>query len=180
VACKRAAPEIDGYGEFHVGKSTVADGAACRPMGELTYCSNNASPPIAGQRTATDLYFRGHEDSSPLVEILVTVSACKADAVLADLRKKLGDPDEEAQGKFVWRKKGVVIVSQIEVEAGLCELNFLRADEKQRLEEILSPEKKDEDEGAAAPADGDDAAEAAGGDAGAAGEVTGGDAGGAK
>src|SRR5690606_25954586 len=134
--CKREAPEIDGYGQFHIGKSTLADGYVCTPRGELTYCSNNPSPPLAGHRTDTDLYFRGTADDAPLVEILVAVNACKPAEVDKALREQLGEPDTDRDALRVWKQKAATVVARVPAEPALCEVIFLAQSETERLAQL--------------------------------------------
>lgn len=136
LSCKREAPEIDGYGDFHIGKSTLADGYVCTPRGELTYCSNNPSPPLAGHRTDTDLYFRGTGDDAPLVEILVTASACDPAVVERELIEQLGQPDTDRDALRVWEQKSAKVVARLPAEPALCELIFLAPGETERFAQL--------------------------------------------
>ena len=148
LACSRPKKEIDGYGLFHLGTSTIADGYACAPSGELTYCSNNPSPPLAGHKTTTDLYFRGAEKSAPLVEILVGVNACRPDDVAADLVETLGEPSESGQTYLLWRQESAIIVARLPVEPGVCEVSFVAPTERARLAELRGEEPTEKASGA--------------------------------
>lgn len=147
VACDRPKPEIDGFGDFHIGKSTIADGYVCSRRGELTYCSNNPSPALAGHTTSTDLYFRGKGDDAPLVEILVAVNACKDDVVSAALEKKLGDPGERAGDVSMWKQKSAIVVARLPAEPGICEISFLAPTETERIAELMGEKVKEGDKG---------------------------------
>lgn len=136
LACEREAPEIDGYGSFHIGRTTLADGYVCTPDGDLTFCSNNPSPALAGHQTTTDLYFRGSADDAPLVEILVAVRACDESKVQAALREKLGAPTKAEGATRVWTQKSAIVVARLPAEPGVCEISFVAPDETERLRQL--------------------------------------------
>jgi hypothetical protein len=138
AACGKGDPEIVGFGTYKIGESTPKDGYVCRPQGEQTYCSNNPSPMIAGHKTQTDLYFRGHGDDAPLVEILVGIWQCDPGAVQAGLSKQLGAPDASAEQRVRWNLKRMVVVGLLPSDPELCTLHFLDHGEKQRIEALWS------------------------------------------
>jgi hypothetical protein len=133
AGCKRDKAEIDGIGEYRVGVTTVADGAVCTPRGDITWCSHNPGVAI-GQRPAdVDLYFAGTEESSKLSEILVSVKRCDVPLLVKDLEAQLGPSPEISSKRMVWRNSKVVIVAQLPVESGRCEVNFLANSETDRI-----------------------------------------------
>src|SRR5947207_5561161 len=80
-ACKRAKAPIDGIGPWHIGKTKKSEGVVCTPSDDMTFCSNQEEMHIAEHRASVDLYFRGHDDSSPLAEILLDLGSCRVEAV---------------------------------------------------------------------------------------------------
>jgi hypothetical protein len=137
AGCKKKEADPVGFGIFQIGKSTPKDGYVCRPDGEQTYCSNNPSPSIAGHKTQTDLYFRGHGDDAPLVEILVGVWGCRPGAVSADLEAKMGEPTQTADKRAYWKLKKMRVVAQLPKEDDLCTVHFLDPSESERLAELF-------------------------------------------
>ena len=128
------------FGLYEIGVTTPADVGVCRPQDDQTYCSNNPSPKIGGGRTQTDLFFRGHEDDAPLVEILVAVWSCKPGQVSADLHKMLGEPTQVATKRTYWRLKEMTVIALLPRENNLCTLHFLDHTETERILELF-PEK---------------------------------------
>src|SRR5215210_1154464 len=92
TACKKKEGAVDGIGEWHIGKTTVADGFVCTPWENgLTFCSNQPPKNIGDHTASVDLYFRGHEETSPLVEILLAVQgSCNTESLDKWLTSKLG------------------------------------------------------------------------------------------
>ncbi len=125
------------FGLYQIGKTTPADVGACRAQDDQTYCSNNPSPKIGGGRTQTDLFFRGHADDAPLVEILVGVWTCKPGQVSADLYKMFGEPTQVGEKRTYWRLKEMTIVALLPKENDLCTLHFLDHSEKDRIAELF-------------------------------------------
>lgn len=137
-ACKKPKEEEPKvFGLYQIGKTTPADVGACRPQDDQTYCSNNPSPQIGGGRTQTDLFFKGHADDAPLVEILVGVWTCKAGQVSADLHKMFGEPTQIADKRSYWRLPEMTIVALLPMENDLCTLHFLDHNEKERIAELF-------------------------------------------
>lgn len=128
-----------GFGFFEIGKHTAKDGYVCRPDGELTYCSNNPTKTIAGHKTTTDLYFRGHGDDAPLAEILVGVWNCDPGPVSADLTGAMGEPTERAHKRDIWRLKKMTVIALLPREDDLCVVHFLDHGEKARIAELFPP-----------------------------------------
>lgn len=138
VGCKKSEPDVVGFGLYEIGKSTPADGLICRPDGKQTYCFNNPSPSIAGHKTQTDLYFDGHADDAPLVEILVGIWACKPGSVSADLQAKMGEPTKVGDKRAMWHMKKMTIVAQLPKSDALCTVHFLDPKDTARADEIFA------------------------------------------
>ncbi len=153
AGCKRAEPEIDGIGQYHLNKTQLKEGVVCRPIKDgLTYCSNNPQIVIAEQVAQVDLYFRGTEDTAPLVEILVAVNRCKPNQIETALNSQLGAPGKTLEGKLFWEGKAAVIIAQLPASDGVCEINFVAPTEKDQIAHLKGEPKP----GAAktSPADG--------------------------
>lgn len=138
-ACDKKKAEPAGFGIFKIGKSTPADGFKCQPEGNYTFCFLNPSPPIAGHKTQTDLYFRGHAEDAPLMEIQVGIWACDPGAVSADLTAKMGEPTERATKRALWRLKKMTVVAQLPKDNELCMVHFLDPAEGKRIAELFAP-----------------------------------------
>lgn len=124
---------------YQIGKTSPADVGVCRPQGDQTYCSNNPTPKIGGHRTQTDLFFRGHEDDAPLVEILVAAWACKPGQISADLHVMIGEPTQVAGKRVYWRLKEMTVVALLprSEDKTLCSVHFLDHSETERIAELF-------------------------------------------
>lgn len=138
-ACDKRKAEPVGFGIFKIGKSTPADGYKCQPEGDYTFCFLNPSPLIAGHKTQTDLYFRGHAKDAPLIEIQVGVWACDPGPVGADLMAKMGEPSERSAKRSLWRLKHMTVVAQLPKDNELCMVHFLDPGETKRVSELYAP-----------------------------------------
>lgn len=134
--CSRKKGEIDGIGEYRVGVTTVADGAVCTPRGDLTWCSHNPGVAIGNRPADVDLYFNGTDETAKAVEILLSVKRCDVALLVKDLEQQLGPSPEISSKLMVWRNSKVVIVAQLPVEPGRCEVNFLALTETKRIEKL--------------------------------------------
>jgi hypothetical protein len=135
--CKREEAAIDGIGQYHLNKTQLKDGVVCRPIEDgLTYCSNNPQLTIAEQLAQVDLYFRGAEETAPLVEILIAVNRCKPQAIEMALNTQLGTAGTQLDNKLFWEGKAAVIVAQLPAPDGVCEINFVAPKEKERIAQL--------------------------------------------
>ena len=153
--CKRAKAPIDGIGPWHVGKTTVADGYVCQPQKDgTTWCSNQPEMVIAEQRATVDLYFRGHDKTSKLEEILLALGSCNTEALDKWLTSKLGPAAENREKALVWPGKAATVVALLPAADGECRIHFVRPDAKDRIAQIVkeSVQREDDDSSAAAPA----------------------------
>jgi hypothetical protein len=109
----------------------------CRPEGSNTFCFLNRSPSIAGHKTQTDLYFRGHGDDAPLIEISVGVWDCQVDPVRSDLQKKLGEPAQTANKRARWNLKKMTVIALLPKDKNLCMVHFLDNSDTKRIESLF-------------------------------------------
>jgi hypothetical protein len=68
------------------------------------------------------------------VEILLTIRACREDALLEWAHETLGKPKEVISNKSFWHQKQAVIVAQVPVEPRVCEINLLAPTETRVIE----------------------------------------------
>ena len=139
-ACKRKERPIDGIGPWHIGRSVKSEGTICRPVeGGLTYCSHNPEMSIAEHRATVDLYFRGHEDSAPLNEILLALGPCDAEAVDRWLTTRLGMASSQRGRALVWSGPASTAVALLPASDGICEIHFLDPKDAARLAQLVAP-----------------------------------------
>lgn len=144
--CKRAKSPIDGIGPWHVGKTTVADGYVCQPQKDgTTWCSNQPEMIIAEQRATVDLYFRGHDKTSRLEEILLALGTCNTEAVDKWLTSKLGPAPEHREKALVWPGKASTVLALLPAADGECRIHFVRPDADKRIAQIARESVKRED-----------------------------------
>jgi hypothetical protein len=140
--CKSGDKELVGFGKYKIGETTPADSyvmGKCRPEGSETFCFLNRSPSIAGHKTQTDLYFRGHEEKAPLIEIQVGVWNCQPGPVSADLQSKLGDPTQIADKRAMWALKKMTVIALLPKDKELCMVHFLAPTESKRIASLFPP-----------------------------------------
>lgn len=141
TSCKSDKTELIGFGKYKIGVTTPADSyvmGRCEPRGPNTFCFLNRSPSIAGHKTQTDLYFRGHEEKAPLIEISVGVWDCQVGPVSADLEKKLGAPAERGDKTALWRLKKMTVVALLPKDKDLCMVHFLDPADAKRIDSLYS------------------------------------------
>jgi hypothetical protein len=137
AGCERKEAEIDGVGEWRVGKTTRSAGVVCQDQeGGISWCSHNGTIAIGGQSGNVDLYFDGHTDDAPLAEILVTVLRCREQPIEQALIEQLGAPAERVKSALVWQRPLVNIVAMLPSEPDLCELSFLHPNQTERLDSL--------------------------------------------
>tara|TARA_R110002073_G_scaffold336577_1_gene535922 strand:+ start:5862 stop:6536 length:675 start_codon:yes stop_codon:yes gene_type:complete len=138
--CSSGEGELVGFGKYKLGKTTPGDSyvmGRCDPKGSNTFCFMNRSPSIAGHKTQTDLYFRGHGDDAPLIEIQVGVWDCKVGPVSQDLHKKLGEPTEAADKRALWTLKKMSVVALLPMDSNLCMVHFLETSDTKRIDSLF-------------------------------------------
>ena len=109
----------------------------CRPEGSNTFCFLNRSPSIAGHKTQTDLYFRGHGDDAPLIEISVGVWNCQVGPVRTDLQQKLGEPTKVADRRAIWALKKMTVIALLPKDDELCMVHFLDPGDTKRIDSLF-------------------------------------------
>ncbi len=135
--CGKKDTELVGFHKYEFGKTTKKDGVACSKRGQQTYCSHNDSPSIAGHKTQTDLYFRGHDEDSPLAEILVGIWKCNPGELSAGLYAQMGEPAEKVGQRLRWEFKNMTAIAILKEDKGLCTLHFLDHSEEKRIAKLF-------------------------------------------
>ncbi|HET6612342.1 MAG TPA: hypothetical protein VFG83_10145 [Kofleriaceae bacterium] len=158
IGCKDRG--ISGIGPYKLGETTLAGApGVCRPVEDGTVWCFSAGRIAVGQQPATvDLYFSPHcsgavpegqtRDSraelrdqcgdSPLVEILLSIRACKEDAAAEALARAIGKPpDRRAKAKLLWQTGSAVIVAQLPADGTTCEINFVAPTETARIKHLI-------------------------------------------
>jgi hypothetical protein len=137
AACEKKAAPIDGIGQWHIGRSVASEGTICRPLEDgTTYCSHNPEMSIAEHRATVDLYFRGHEQSSPLTEILLALGACDVEAVDRWLTRKLGVAPTRRGRAPMWPGEKATVVALLPAHDGVCQIHFLDPNDEKRLAQL--------------------------------------------
>ncbi len=139
AACSKKEAPIDGIGPWHIGRTQKKEGAICRAVEDgLTYCSQNPEMSIAEHRATVDLYFRGAEDTAPLVEILLALGPCDAEAVDRWLTSKLGAASDQRGRALVWPGAGqrATVAALLPARDGVCQVHFLEPGDEKRLAQL--------------------------------------------
>ena len=142
TGCSKKESELRGFYKYEIGKSTPADGYSCFPDKEQTKCVLNPSSTIAGHKTQTDLYFRGHAEDAPLVEIAVGIWACQPGKVSAELQGKLGEPVETADRRLLWKLKHMTVIALLPRSDNkeLCMVHFVDPTETAQIAALFADE----------------------------------------
>ena len=137
AACEKKAAPVDGIGPWHIGRSVASEGTICRPLEDgTTYCSHNPEMSIAEHRASVDLYFRGHESSSTLSEILLALGSCDVQAVDRWLTSKLGVAPTRRGRAPVWPGEKATVVALLPAQDGVCQIHFLEPNDQKRLGQL--------------------------------------------
>lgn len=146
VGCKEEEPVVDGVGDYHLGKTQEKDvkQGRCTPQDNgLNWCAHLPRLKVAEQAADVHLYFQGHEPTAKLDEILLSINACKPDPVRMQFEKELGAPQESDSGRLIWRNKAAVIIAQLGLSDGRCELNFVSPKDDQRIADLTRPDESE-------------------------------------
>lgn len=139
AGCKKKEAPIDGIGPWHIGRSVKSEGTICRPVEDgLTYCSHNPEMVIAEHRATVDLYFRGAEESAPLVEILLALGPCDAEAIDRWLTTKLGAASGQRGRALVWTGPAATVAALLPARDGICQVHFLQPGDEKRLARLAA------------------------------------------
>ena len=143
-ACKKKEGDVDGIGEWHIGKTKVSEGFVCTPWENgMTFCSNQPPKNIADHTASVDLYFRGHGEDAPLVEILLAVQgACNTEAIDKWLSSRLGSAPTRRGMAFVWPGKAATVAALLPATDGECRVHFLDPKDETRLAELEKESQK--------------------------------------
>ncbi len=141
--CKRN-QSIDGLESWRFGQTTAKDGVACSRRDQYTFCSQNGSLKVAGFTGQVNLFFKGHGDDAPLIEIEIEFLRCQPKAILQELVKKLGTQVEQVTPQAVlWPGQKAMILARMPAEDGICLIHFVIPDDKQRLDALRAEAKAD-------------------------------------
>lgn len=136
AACDKKT-EIDGVGPWHLGETIRRDGYVCTPQSDgITFCSQQPPLAVAEQQADVLLYFKGHEETAPLIEIILSIDRCKPEGVVLALEHQLGAAHEIEGSTYVWTGKAAVIVGQVPTKEGRCEINFVAPTDAKRIAQL--------------------------------------------
>ncbi len=143
AACDRPDPGYDGIGPYHVGKTTLGEGAVrCDPPTaaepDLHWCYLNPELTFAEQPATIDLYFRGAGDAATLAEILLGITRCDPERIDKALTSKLGPAPERHGSTFVWKQPSAHVVARLPSAPGECQVHFLAPGEGRRLAALIA------------------------------------------
>ena len=140
ASCGRKEAEINGIGQWVLLKTELRQAPGfCNPEQEITFCSANGSVPLGGQRADVNLYFRGGELDSKLIEIELFVRRCDAAALRTVLTQELGTPNTQKNNHYFWRSKSSFIAGTIPDDDGRrCIVSFVAPDDEQRIADLTS------------------------------------------
>jgi hypothetical protein len=143
LSCSTKEGEIDGIGSWHIGKTKAAEAALwprCQLQEDgLSWCANNPGMTIAEHPASVDLYFRGNEETSPLVEILVAMAQpCNTEALDKWLTHRLGAATGNQGRAMVWKGKATTVAALLPAKDGECRIHFLDPKDEARLGQLAT------------------------------------------
>jgi hypothetical protein len=147
AACsERNKVELNGIYPWVINKTTLEKWGymnSCSPRGELLFCQ--ASPleefhtrSLGGQDALVDAYFKGSEPSALLVELVLSVPGCKAEALQGWMRERFGKPSEDKGKVAHWSGREVFISAKL---GASCQIFFVAADDASRIDELKGGKK---------------------------------------
>jgi len=143
VGCNKKDNVIDGVGDYHLGKTQEKDvkHGRCEPQESgLNWCAHLPRLQVAEQAADVHLYFGNAEPTAKLIEILLSINRCKPEGVILQFEHELGPASESAAGRHVWRSKAAVIVAQLDLSDGRCEINFVAPSDAKRIADLTEPQ----------------------------------------
>ena len=140
ASCARKEAGINGVGNWVLLETELKQAPGfCNPEENVTFCSANGTVPIGGQPAEVNLYFRGGELDSKLIEIELFVRRCDAAALRTALTQELGTPNTQAGSHYFWRSKSSFIAGRIPDDDGRrCHISFVAPDDQQRIADLTA------------------------------------------
>ena len=140
ASCGQKEPEINGIGKWVLLETELKQAPGfCNPEENVTFCSANGTVPLAGQPAQVNLYFRGGELDSKLIEIELFVRRCDAAGLRTMLTQELGTPNTQIGNHYFWRSKSSFIAGKIPDDDGRrCQVSFVAPDDKQRIADLTA------------------------------------------
>ena len=135
-ACKDAGKSVAHFGEWTIGKTTLKDASGrCVPTtfanGKAgVYCFGQRPATIAGQSATVDLYFATNTPDAPLIELQLTLAACKPEPVQGWLRTTLGGPKTSEGARMTWETPALLGLADVPAANGKCRLRFFPPSER--------------------------------------------------
>lgn len=134
--------EPNGVGQWEFGKTVLKDGRSktrCNANGDVEECMAQGLPvtQLGAQKAATTLIFKGHDDTSPLVEIVLDIRACEVADATAALTTVLGEPDKgSTEKRRFWQKKLMFVHAELPDSGGTCNVRFVEAGDTAYIEDL--------------------------------------------
>lgn len=144
-ACKEGGGRVAHFGEWTIGKTTLQDASGrCEPTtfanGKAgVYCFGQPPASLAGQRATVDLYFATNTPEAPLIELQLTIAACKPEPVQGWLRTTLGEPKTFVGSRMTWESSALLGLADVPNEAGKCRLRFFPPSERAEFGRLTTP-----------------------------------------
>ncbi len=139
AACEEKKPEINGIGDWVLGKTTLAQAPGVCSKDDVTFCSHNGTIAIGDTLAEVNLYFGGREDSAKLVEIELGVRRCDPEPLAVALSDALGKPSSRMPDKLLWEHELAFVSADFKAGARRCQVNFVSPGDKKRVAELSAP-----------------------------------------
>jgi hypothetical protein len=80
-----------------------------------------------------NLYFRGHGDDAPLIEIELEFLRCEPRKIAAAFIGQLGQPKETLGNALYWPGERANLFARLPADDGVCLVHFVIPDDTKRL-----------------------------------------------
>lgn len=144
AACKDAGQGVAHFGEWTIGKTTLQDATGrCEPTTFANgragvYCFGQRPATIAEQRATVDLYFATNTPDAPLIELQLTIAACKPEPVQGWLRSTLGKPRSFVGSRMTWESRAMLGLADVPTATGKCQLRFFPPSERGEFDQLTA------------------------------------------
>jgi len=146
-ACEAKKGQPSGIGRWRVGganptvRKDAKDGicskedtsASGRPV---TWCHSLPPIKVANRTASVDLYFNGHADDAPLIEVQLNIRGCVENDLDRWLRGVLGVPIETVEKRAYWKNDFMWVGAIMPSDPGKCRVHILPLSETAEIERI--------------------------------------------
>lgn len=135
-------PEYAHFGEWTIGKTKLKDATGrCEPTtfasgARGVFCFGQRPAHIGDQRANVDLYFGKDEPSAPLIELQLSINACKTEPVEGWLRTTIGQPKTTSRDRLIWETTSMLALAELPNQEGNCKIRIFPPSERPEFDRL--------------------------------------------